>query len=341
MGDVVRTLPAASALRVAYAGAHIAWLVEPASRSALEGQPWVDEVLVFPRGEVEAALRRGRLLAAAQILVAFLGDLRRRRFDLVMDFHAILKSGLFAWASGARQRASYARPFAREGSSLFANARARVTPRRVSRFERNRALVDFVAGAVPASPTPWRVDREARARMANVLGASARPVAIHPGTSAGTPHKRWSAAAYADLARRLRDSAGLESIVLFGPVASERALADAIVAASDGAARLAPATASLGELAALLEQCRLYVGGDTGPMHVASLVGTPVVQILGPTDPIENEPYRGTPSRTVRVPVGCSPCRRGCATAICLRLVTPDAALSAAHELLAVADSGR
>jgi len=340
VGDVVRTLPAASALRAAYAGAHIAWLVEPASRSAVEGQPWVDEVLVFPRGEIEALLRRGRVFAAARTLFSFALALRRRRFDLVLDFHAILKSGLLALVSGAPRRASYAPPFARESAWLFANARARVTPRRISRFERNRALVEFVANGASASPTPWRVDPAVRARMASAVGARAKPVAIHPGTSAGTPHKRWSAAGYAEVARRLRDSAGVSSIVLFGPVPSERALAGEIVAASDGAARLAPATESLGELAALLAQCRLYLGGDTGPMHVASLVGTPVLQILGPTDPVENEPYPGTPSRTVRVPVGCSPCRRGCATAICLRLVTPSAVLSAAHELLAAGDAG-
>jgi ADP-heptose:LPS heptosyltransferase len=340
VGDVVRTLPAASALRSTYAGAHLAWLVEPASRSAVEGQPWVDEVLVFPRGEIEAALRRGRLFAAARALFGFVGTLRGRRFDLVVDFHAILKSGLLALVSGAPCRASYAPPFARESAWLFANARARIAPRRISRFERNRGLVEFVAKGASASPKPWRVDPAARARMANAVGGGAPPVAIHPGSSAGTPHKRWSAAGYAEVARRLRDSAGVASIVLFGPVPSERALAEEIVAASGGAATLAPQTASLGELAALLEQCRLYLGGDTGPMHVASLVGTPVLQILGPTDPIENEPYPGTPSRTLRVPVACSPCRRGCATAICLRLVTPSAVERAAQELLAVRHAG-
>ena len=341
VGDVVRTLPAASALRSAYAGAHLTWLVEPASRSAVEGQPWVDEVLEFPRGEIERALRRGRLLTAARALFHFAGALRRRRFDLVIDFHAILKTGLLAWVSGAPRRASYASPFAREAAWLFANARARIAPRRISRFERNRGLVDFVAPGAAASPAPFRVDAAARARMADALGAGAPSVAIHPGTSAGTPHKRWHAAGYAEVARRLRDATGTPSIVLFGPAPSERALAETIVAAADGAARLAPATASLGELAALLAACRLYVGADTGPMHVASLVGTPVVQILGPTDPIENAPYAGTPSRTVREPVACSPCRRGCRTATCLRLVTPDSVFAAARELLALPARGR
>jgi ADP-heptose:LPS heptosyltransferase len=128
--------------------------------------------------------------------------------------------------------------------------------------------------------------------------------------------------------------------VLAGATPGERALAESIVAASSGAAELAPATPTLGDLAALLEQCRLYVGGDTGPMHVASLVGTPVVQILGPTDPIENAPWVDTPSRSVRTPVACSPCRRGCAAATCMRRVAPETVVEAARALLAVAPGG-
>ena len=71
-------------------------------------------------------------------------------------------------------------------------------------------------------------------------------------------------------------------------------------------------------------------------MHVASLVGTPVVQLLGPTDPVENAPWGETPSRQVRVPIACSPCRRGCAAATCMRSISPDAVLAAARELLSL-----
>jgi ADP-heptose:LPS heptosyltransferase len=334
IGDVVRTLPAVSALRAGYAGAHLTWLVEPASRSALDGQPWIDEVLVFPRDEVTALARAGRVVAAARTLARFRRALRRRRFDLVLDFHAILKSGAIAWASGAPCRVGYAAPAAREAAWLFMNARARLAPARLSRFERNRALVDFLATGARPAPRPWCVDPERRARMAAALGAAA-PVAIQVGTSAATPHKRWSAASHAEVARRLRDEAGVASIVLAGPAAEEGALADAVVAASDGAARRAPATPSLSDLAALLACARLYVGPDTGPLHVASLVGTPVVQILGPTDPIENAPWTETPARSVRVPVACSPCRRGCAAATCMQRVTPSLVVAAARGLLA------
>ena len=79
---------------------------------------------------------------------------------------------------------------------------------------------------------------------------------------------------------------------------------------------------------------RLFIGSDSGPLHVASLVGTPVVQLLGPTDPVENAPWGETPSRQVRVPVPCSPCRSGCAAVTCMRSIRPDAVLAAARELL-------
>jgi ADP-heptose:LPS heptosyltransferase len=334
LGDVVRTLPAVSALRATYPRAHLAWLVEPASAGMLAGQPWIDETLVFPRDALVAALSRGRLAAAGSVLAAFLRELRLRRFDLVLDFHSILKSGLLSRASGGRVRVAYAPPFAREGAWLFATRLARIAPRRISRFDRNLALVRFVAGDVAPAATPLRVDRAAASDAAAALGEDA-PIAIHPGTSPGTPHKRWTAEGYARVASALLREEGVSSLVTFGPDPEERRFAATVVDASQGAARLAPETKSLAALAGLLARCRLYVGGDTGPLHIASLVGTPVVQILGPTDPIENAPWSGTPARSVRVPVACSPCRRGCAAATCMRVVPANAVIAAARELLA------
>jgi ADP-heptose:LPS heptosyltransferase len=105
------------------------------------------------------------------------------------------------------------------------------------------------------------------------------------------------------------------------------------VEASGGAARLAPPTSGFEDLAASLEAARLFVGGDSGPLHVASLVGTPVVQILGPTHPVENRPWAATPWRRVCIPVACSPCRRGCAAAHCLRVIPPELVARAAIDL--------
>ena len=300
VGDVVRTLPAVSSLRRAYPGSQITWLVEPGAAGALDGQPWVDEVLVFPRERLGHSVAGPRRLAALRELSAFLRRLRGGRFDLVLDFHSILRSGVLARLSGARRRVSYAPPFAREGAWWFATERARLAPARVSRFARNGALVRFLGVETPAARTPMWVPASARDRAARKLGAGPAPVAIHPGSSDATAGKRYSAVGYGRVATELVERDGVPVIVTHGPARDDGACAAAVVEASGGAARLAPETPCIADLAALFSACRLTVGGDTGPLHVASLVGTPVVQILGPTDPIENAPYPGTPSRTLR-----------------------------------------
>ncbi len=334
LGDVVRTLPAVSALRGAYPGAHLTWLVERAASGILASQPWIDEVLVFPRETLRDALRRARGVTLVRELSAFIRALRDSRYDLVLDFHAILKSGLLSRASGAPLRASYAPPFGRELAWIFANARVRIEPRRGSRFERNAALVRFLGVEADPAEAPLRIDPGAVARVAAALGDGPPPMLVHPGSSPGTPYKRWLPSGYAAVIRALAEERGIATLVSAGPDAAERETAAEVVRLAGGAARPAPETVSLQELAALFARCRLYVGGDTGPMHIASLVGTPVVQILGPTDPIENQPWSQTPSRSVRAGIDCSPCRRGCAEARCMRAVSPEQVLDAARALL-------
>ena len=274
-------------------------MVEPKAASAVAGQPWIDEVLVFPRNALAAKLRRYAVREALAEAITFVRTMRGRRFDLVVDFHAILRSAVLGRLSGAPQRVTYARPFGRELAYLFATHRARLSPLRMSRFERNTQLVRYLGVDRPAYPTPFDVAPAAVARMRAALSPGPSPVVIHPGTSDATTHKRYPAESYASVARSLAKEAGLPSIVTRGPARDDRALAIAIVDAAEGAARLAPETPTLGDLGALFVASRLYIGGDTGPMHVASLVGTPVVQLLGPTDPVENAPYPETPSRTI------------------------------------------
>ncbi len=340
VGDVVRTLPAASALRDHYADAHLAWLVEPGAQSLLEAVPWIDEVLVFPRAELRERAERGDLRGVAALFRRFLQALRGGRFDTVVDFHAILKSGVLAKLSGAPRRVSYAPPFSREGAYWFATHRARLGSGKRSRFERNLGLVRYLGIGDEPRPRPFEVDAIAKREAWRSLGLTSGerpPIVLHPGTSPGASHKRYTVPGYAEVARRLADR-DVASIVTWGPAPGEREFAEAIVASADGAATLAPATPSLVSLAALLACSRAYVGSDTGPMHLASLVGTPVVQLMGPTDPVENEPFAGTPWRRVRVQIACNPCRRGCSAAPCMGLIQPIDVVRETLALLTVAD---
>ncbi len=328
LGDVVRTLPAVAALRRAHPGAHLAWLVEPAHAGVLRGATVVDEVIEFPRPALAESLRRVRLRRLHRDAREFLGALRGRRFDLVLDFHAILRSAVLSRLSGAPRRVTYAPPFARERAHLFATDRVVLPAGRISRFERNAALVAAL-GVDPEAGEPFSVAARQRHRPGPA------PVAIHPGSSPHTPHKRYPAAAWAEVARQLARRVGAPCIVTRGPSPADLACARAVVAAAGGAARLAPETRSPADLARLFAGCRLAVGADTGPLHLASLVGTPVVQLLGPTDPVENAPWHRTPSRSLRAGFSCSPCRSGCASAGCMPAIAPAAVVAAASELLA------
>ncbi|MCP4035918.1 MAG: glycosyltransferase family 9 protein [bacterium] len=334
LGDVVRTLPSLAALRAAWPEAHLCWLVERGAAAVLEGQGDLDAVIEFPRESLTQLLRAGRITGFVRELRGFVQALRAERFDLVIDFHAILKSGLLSWSCGAPVRVSYARPLGREASWLFATHRARVLPGRLSRYDRNAALVDFLA-IDPATPcSSLRVDPAARARVDRALDRHDEFALIHPGSSAGASHKRYRSSGYAACARDLFQARGLRSLVTRGTSDEERRLAEEIVSQSKGAAELAPQTSQLVELIALIDRARLFVGGDSGPLHIATAVSTPAVQILGPTDPIENEPRREALWRRVRMPVACSPCRRGCAAATCLAIIPHERIVDAALECL-------
>ncbi len=342
LGDVVRTLPALHSLRLHYGDAHITWLVEPKAAEILRGQPDLNEVLLFPREDLVQAWRDHRVPGFLGKLSSFVSDLRRRRFDLVVDFHSILKSGLLARASGAPLRATYARPYGRELGWCFANLRARLEPPRASRYQRNAALVEFLGIDVEPVMAPPALDPVAVSRMAEQVSGSSAPdsspacvVLIHPGSSLAAAHKRYTTWGYAGLVRSLVDEDGAQCWVLAGRDAEEAQLAQRIIDASAGRAQLAPATPTLADLCALIAQVHLFIGSDSGPLHLASSLGTPVVQIVGPTDVVENQPSTATPWRQVRVPLPCSPCRRGCTEVLCMKLIPHEMVAEAARALLA------
>jgi ADP-heptose:LPS heptosyltransferase len=158
-------------------------------------------------------------------------------------------------------------------------------------------------------------------------------IAIHPGTSVKTFYKRWMPDRYGQLADRLVHELQATVIFTWGP--GEFEWVEGIRKEMKNPSILSPRTESLTELGEVLRRCDLYLGGDTGPMHIASMTKTPVVVIYGPTDPIVNEPL-GV-HKKVRKEVGCSPCRnRSCKDLTCLRSITVDDIIKATKEILSL-----
>jgi 3-deoxy-D-manno-octulosonic-acid transferase/heptosyltransferase-1 len=257
-------------------------------------------------------------------------ELRMRRYDMAVDFHGILKSALLARAARIPLRVGFAPPHGREGSARLLTHAARLGGSHLSRFERNAALVRFLGGEVPAGAPPLDLPEEAPPTGLDDYAI------VHPGTSASTLYKRWDPLRYAEVCRVVRDRAGLASLVTWGPVAGERAAAEAVVGAAGGAAQLAPQTTSSAQLLALMRRARIFVGSDSGPMHLASLAGLPIVAVFGPTDALENTPFPGLPHRLLRRDVGCNPCREGCPARTCMIAVPAREVAGAALELLGV-----
>jgi heptosyltransferase I len=336
---VVRTLPALAVIRRRFPGAYIAWAVEEKAFEILTGRKDLDEVILFPRHTlVRQAKNPVGLFRAIAALYRFVRYLRTKRFDVAVDFHGLLKSGLISYLSGAPVRFGFGKGFDKEMNHLFSTKRVTLPAPKLSRVRRNLVMAEALCGSLETPRVriePSREDRAAVERILRKKTSGVRPrIIVHPGTSAKTAYKRWDARKFAAAADLIVSRYGGEVVVTGGP--GEEAIVSETARHMKHAPSVIDEPLSLLELAALFQTADLYVGGDTGPTHIASFVGTPVVAVFGPTDPIENEPYAGTPFRMVRVPSSCSPCReKTCRRTDCFDGVTPEMVAVAAGELLA------
>jgi lipopolysaccharide heptosyltransferase I len=337
VGDVIRTLPAAKALKEHCPSSSITWVVEEASQAFLESQPEVDEVILFPRKRWTQEMKSFRKIwGSIGEMRRFVKDLRMRKFDVVLDFHGILKSGVLSFLSGSPKRIGYDRMSTKEWNFLFSNVKVRLPPERISRFQRNLLLLKGVGVEVKEPKYSLHIPAEDREYVASFFKASSesfrRPlIAIHPGTSAKALFKRWIPDRYAQLADRLvRD---LKASVLFTWGDGELEGVEGIRKQMKEPSLLGPQTVSLPQLGEVYRHCDLYVGGDTGPMHIASLMGIPAVVIYGPTNPIENEPFGN--HIKVRKEVGCNPCHEySCRELLCMKAISADEVFEATKNML-------
>lgn len=297
IGDIVLTMPALGVLRAAYPEASLTYAVEEPFRRLVEGHPDLDRALVLPARMSNAAFLR------------LLVRIRRGRYDAVIDFHGGPRAAWMTLASRAPVRVGY-----------DTGAKGRVYSRRVPRAAASGAvhsvvnhanLVRALTGVETEIPAPRLPDAggEETIRVDRLLSAAglagARFVAVHIG--AGNAFRDWDAASYARLLDRLRREGGAAPVLVGGPAdrvkdAEIRALAGAPVASLTGCLNLI-------ELKDLIARAALFVGPDSGPMHIASATPTPIVAVFGPTLPAHFAPWRSR-VRVVEAPLDCRPCRQ-------------------------------
>ena len=339
IGDVVRTLPALRTIRQESPSAYIAWLVEEKARDILEGHPDLDRVIVFPREKIVRGFSNPfTCLQTLALPLRFVSEIKKMKFDLVLDFHGILKSGLIAFFSGASNRVGFSRGYCQEMNYIFNNRHINPGDRRLNRIEKNLKLLSVLGIGVEELDPSIPITRDDCEKiddffLRNMAHDHHPLIAIHPGTSPSTPYKRWNEERYARLADSLIEDYQAKAVLTWGP--DELATVNTIAGLMKHPPIIAFEMDNLRQLAEIFRRCDLYVGSDTGPMHIAASVRTPVVAIFGPTDHVVNAPSRKNQNIIVRSDVACSPCREYCCPdRTCMKAVSLDAVREAVVTLL-------
>jgi len=344
IGDVVLSTPVIRALRRAFPDARLAYLVERDAAAVVAGNPHLDEVLVVER-------TRGLARFADDLRLAL--RLRQRRFDLVIDMHGGPRSSWLTLATGAPRRIGYDMPGRRWMYTRTVPRARELRPRHsvLNQWD----LLGAIEGWTGESPEPERdavempVDPAADLRVARRLheagvGPEDELVMVH--VSANNPFRRWPEPAFTELVAALASASPRRRLVLSsGPsdeTAAGRIAAGARALAGEPVASrvLDFGKFDLMELRALIGRSRLFIGGDTGPLHVAATTETPVVALYGPTLPARSTPWRHPRLFTESVEVAglaCRPCdQRVCEPGDfrCLTTLRPQDVLAAAERAL-------
>lgn len=359
VGDVIHALPVLAKLRQRYPAARIDWMLTPPIAELIQHHPDLSNVVLFAR---EAYGRPWENWSHSFDFVRLVNDLRTTGYDLVVDLHGQFRSAFFTLATGAATRVGFDRPRrrvrwagrplprqallhgwtgAREFSWVAYTHRIPVPTldaHAVDRYLWVGELLDLAPGSaefhVPAPP-------QARARVDGFLderGLAARPLAVlTPGTIWETKH--WPPQSFARVAQYLVDSGW--AVVLAGS-GRDRPRCQQVADACPEALNLCGRT-TLSELAELIRGARICVTNDSGPMHLAAALGTPLVSVFGPTDPVWIGPYQ-RPQAVVRADLECSPCYlrrlRECPHGhACMNRVTPDLVINRIERILSAADA--
>ena len=275
LGDILHTLPAVAALRAAHRTVRIDWVVDRKWAPVLEGSSAINEVIPFDR----------RSLPRAIICIR---KLRQKHYTCAIDFQGLYKSSVLAFLSGAQRRIGFERGWAREGGAAVLYTE-RVTPVGRHVAELNYSLAERAGAQRPRVPEyPIRAPGGGVASTRARLAERGIDKYIVVGPAGSWRAKCWPAERYGEFCREFENRNALRVIVIHGP--GEESIADEVCRTAAPASPVKIAT-TLEELMGLLAHARCVVAADSGPLHLAAALGTPVVGLYGPTDPARNGPF--------------------------------------------------
>ncbi len=325
LGDVVHTLPVLVKLRARYPRAQIDWLITPENAEVVRYHPALSNVVLFARRDFS---KRGRRWRAFVSFFDLLKQIRRAKYELIIDMHGQVRSAFFALISGARVRIGFDRPVkrgltvstehdlknipshgwrgAREGSWIAYTHRIPIPTLDVHAIDRYLWVAPLL-GLDDNPPdltihlSPQATNKVNRLLEEHGVPASKPLVVLVPGTIWETKH--WTIEGFAGVARQfLQDGF---AVALAGTTRDQQRCRQ-IAAAAPGTCDLSGKTTPA-DLAALIRRAEVAVTNDSGSMHVAASLGKPMVSVFGPTNPVHIGPYE-RPESVVRVDLPCSPC---------------------------------
>ena len=318
LGDVIHTLPFSAALRKLYPKARISWLVHPQFSGFLPDPPTIDKIIYFDK----VAFKKMGLLQKINFLRKFRQELQAEKFDLVIDMQGLFKSAVVAALTGCPNRIGYCEM--REGSGLVSKAicGSHSEDHVIERYlDVARYLGADIRNIDFPLPDLTKEEQSVRKKLAEKGIDEQQYIVFVPGARWET--KEWPPKHYAELADRITED-GTYVVIAGGPDEKEKAALIEAAAETDRIIDLTGQT-SLKELAALIKGCKVFISGDTGPLHFAAALKKPLIAMYGPTKADRTGPYGSKKATVLVTPAACAGClKKHCNDWHCMADITPD-----------------
>lgn len=328
LGDVILSTPAFKAVRENFPDSHIAVMVTPYTRECVEGNPYINEVIIYDKRGSQKSLKGS---------LKFAMELRRKRFNLALILHPTNRVNLMTFLAGIPERVGFNRKM-----GVFLTKKLPHTKQAGEKHEVDYTLdVVKAAGMAPRSrklyfPVKRKMEEKVGAMLSDMdLSDNDSIIAMHPSSSC--PSKKWQPRKFARLADRLIEQHGAKIVFIGGPDVG--ADADEVIKNMKNTALDLSGKTTVAELASLLKKCALFISNDSGPVHVSSAVGTPVISIFGRKDPGLG-PLRwgpvGTDDIAFHKETECTAClAHNCIREfLCLNAISEDEVLNEAQKIL-------